>query len=83
MAQLATHGPGPSRAGIRLLVSTTPVDAIDSACYEWSNLMYHVVYGILYSVVASGSKGLASVLQMQPLYLNSSSYMRTVLKVSD
>ncbi|EYC28474.1 hypothetical protein Y032_0007g3241 [Ancylostoma ceylanicum] len=33
-----------------ILVSATPVNAIDLACYECSSLMYHVVYGILYSV---------------------------------
>ncbi|EYC13726.1 hypothetical protein Y032_0043g890 [Ancylostoma ceylanicum] len=33
-----------------ILVSATPVNAVDLACYEWSSLMYHVVKGILYSV---------------------------------
>ncbi|EYC38093.1 hypothetical protein Y032_0743g1988 [Ancylostoma ceylanicum] len=35
---------------VAILVSATPVNAVDLACYEWSSLMYHVVKGILYSV---------------------------------
>ncbi|EYC46060.1 hypothetical protein Y032_0409g935 [Ancylostoma ceylanicum] len=31
---------GPS---VAILVSATPVNAIDLTCYEWSSLMYHVV----------------------------------------
>ncbi|EYC27572.1 hypothetical protein Y032_0009g802 [Ancylostoma ceylanicum] len=33
-----------------ILVSATPVNAIDLACYEWSSPIYHVVYGILLSL---------------------------------
>ncbi|EYC10665.1 hypothetical protein Y032_0054g2485 [Ancylostoma ceylanicum] len=35
---------------VAILVSATPVNAINLACYEWSSLMYHIVYGIVYSV---------------------------------
>ncbi|EYC39053.1 hypothetical protein Y032_0679g1460 [Ancylostoma ceylanicum] len=28
---------------VDILLSATPLYAIDSACYEWSSLMYHVV----------------------------------------
>ncbi|EYC36817.1 hypothetical protein Y032_0854g2703 [Ancylostoma ceylanicum] len=36
--------------GVAILLSITPVNAINSACYEWSSPMHHVVHGIVYSV---------------------------------
>ena len=36
---------------VAILVSATPVNAIDLACYEWSSPMYHAAYGKMYNVV--------------------------------
>ncbi|EYC42690.1 hypothetical protein Y032_0521g2861 [Ancylostoma ceylanicum] len=35
-----------TKPSVAILVSATPVNTVDLACYEWSSPMYHVVYGI-------------------------------------
>ncbi|EYC09050.1 hypothetical protein Y032_0062g3323 [Ancylostoma ceylanicum] len=76
--QLSLHTAVDTEPSNAILVSATPVNAIDLACYEWSRLMYHLVYGMLYSVGEKVSESaplgqliLPETLKLLPLFVNS------------